>query len=108
MTEPLHRETEDLTNAHRDKSLKAGQGIGSMSQNSEVIVVNELLNESQLAERLQVTPWLLWSLRKQGLPYLKVGRAVRYRLDEVMEWCRRDSGSSNGAENDDGHGEFAI
>jgi hypothetical protein len=59
--------------------------------------MDELLSESQLAERLQVGPWLLWSLRKQGLPYLKVGRAVRYRLDEVMEWFRPKNAPGNEA-----------
>ncbi len=45
----------------------------------------ELLTEIQLAERLQVSVKTLQNQRwqKVGIPYLKIGRAVRYRRIDV-------------------------
>lgn len=45
----------------------------------------ELLTEPQLAEELQVSVKTLQNQRWQkiGIPYLKIGRAVRYRREDV-------------------------
>ncbi len=45
----------------------------------------ELFTEIQLAERLQVSVKTLQNQRwqKVGIPYLKIGRAVRYRRIDV-------------------------
>ncbi len=45
----------------------------------------ELFTEIQLAERLQVSVKTLQNQRwqKVGIPYLKIGRAVRYRRVDV-------------------------
>lgn len=47
----------------------------------------ELLTPIEVAERLKVRPKTLedWRCRRTGpnLPFIKLGRAVRYRLDDV-------------------------
>lgn len=47
-----------------------------------------MLTENQLANDLQLSRWTLWYLRKHGLPYFRLGRSVRYRLDDVERWLK--------------------
>ena len=49
----------------------------------------ELLDEKQAAERLTVSPGTLAVWRSTGrynLPFVKVGRMVRYRLSDLDAW----------------------
>ena len=53
-----------------------------------------LLTETQLAERWQASTKLIQKQRADGtgVPFVKIGRLVRYRLEEVVayeEACRR-------------------
>jgi excisionase family DNA binding protein len=44
------------------------------------------LTARQLAEVLQVTPRTVYSLARQGrIPHLRVGRSLRFRLEQVEE-----------------------
>ena len=47
-----------------------------------------LLNENELAELtgLAVGTLQQWRCTKNGPPYLKLGRAVRYRASDVLQW----------------------
>lgn len=62
----------------------------------------QLLRESDVAERWNLSERCLqaWRLRGDGPPYLKLGRAVRYRLSDLDLWLenrRRTSTSSDTA-----------
>ena len=53
-----------------------------------------LLNESQAASLLGIKPETLqrWrSDRRYDLPYVKVGRTVRYRPEDVDHWLTRNT-----------------
>ena len=60
----------------------------------------ELLNEEQAAEYLTVSPGTLAVWRSTGrysLPFVKVGRRVRYRLSDLDAWLEarsRESGAT--------------
>jgi len=60
----------------------------------------ELLNEEQAAEYLTVSPGTLSVWRSTGrysLPFVKVGRRVRYRLSDLDAWLEarsRESGAT--------------
>lgn len=42
------------------------------------------LNSNEAAQFLKVTPQMLWNLTSNGkVPYYKLGRSNRYRLDEL-------------------------
>jgi predicted DNA-binding transcriptional regulator AlpA len=62
--------------------------------------LNELLDESQAAAILNVTPGTLSVWRSTGrysLPFVKVGRSVRYRLHDLLAWIEsrtQNSGST--------------
>ena len=47
-----------------------------------------LLTESQAAQLLQISIRTLqaWRLRRSGPPYVQLGRAVRYRISDLMGW----------------------
>ena len=47
-----------------------------------------MITKKQLAEKMQVTPVTINNLMKQGLPFYKFGRSVRYDWDEVLKWTK--------------------
>jgi excisionase family DNA binding protein len=52
--------------------------------------MEKLLTEKELQEKLNVSRQTLVRLRKQGLPYRKVGlRSIRYDEKEVMTWIEK-------------------
>lgn len=48
--------------------------------------MNEYWTEAELAEHLKISRQMLWVLRKEGLPYRKVGGVIRYVPEEVDAW----------------------
>lgn len=49
----------------------------------------KFLTKEQLAEHLGLSPSMVSKLMRQGLPYYKFGRAVRYRSGEVAAWLQK-------------------
>src|SRR5947209_7514848 len=46
-----------------------------------------LVTKRQLAQQLALSPSYISKLMaEEGLPYIKIGRAVRFRPKEVVEW----------------------
>ena len=45
-----------------------------------------LMTIPELMEFLQVKRNTIYSLRKMGLPTVKIGRSVRFRADSVIKW----------------------
>ena len=51
-----------------------------------------LLTRNQLAEKFGLSPSFISKLMsEEGLPYLKIGRAVRFRVLEVAVWLQKRS-----------------
>ncbi len=48
----------------------------------------DLLTEKEAAQILGVQPQSLavWRLRREKLPFLKIGRLVRYRREDIERW----------------------
>jgi len=57
-----------------------------------IVIPNKLLNltAEQLADRWNVTRSTVdgWRAKRIGLPYLKIGRHVRYRLEDIEAYER--------------------
>lgn len=51
-----------------------------------------LMTPEELAEVLDVTTETLreWRRLKQGPDYVKAGKGVMYRADDVRQWCERN------------------
>ncbi len=48
--------------------------------------MDEYLTENQMAERLQISRTTLYQLRKEGLPYRRIHRTIRYNPAEIEAW----------------------
>lgn len=71
-----------------------------MTNQDAVPAGRELLTEAQAAEKIDVSPGTLSVWRSTGryrLPFIKVGRKVRYRASDLDAWMAsrtRDSGAT--------------
>jgi len=46
-----------------------------------------LLTPKQAAEALAISPRTLWSMTAAGeIPHVRIGRCVRYPVDDLREW----------------------
>ncbi|NLB78261.1 MAG: helix-turn-helix domain-containing protein [Clostridiaceae bacterium] len=48
--------------------------------------MGEYLTEKQICEWLSISRSTAIRLRKEGMPFIKLGKAVRYDKDKVQEW----------------------
>lgn len=57
----------------------------------------ELLMEAQVARLLSFSARTLqaWRLNGSGPPYLRVGRAIRYRRQDLIVWIEQNTVSSS-------------
>jgi len=44
------------------------------------------LTIDQVAEMLQVTRMTIYNLKQNGLPFIKMGKSIRFDKDDVIEW----------------------
>ncbi len=44
------------------------------------------LTIEQVAEMLQVTRMTIYNLQQKGLPFIKLGKSVRFDKDDVVAW----------------------
>lgn len=47
-----------------------------------------LVTEKELIDLIKVSRMSIYSWRKKGLPYLKIGNTLRYESDEVIKWMK--------------------
>lgn len=57
--------------------------------------IDRLMNQKQVADILGMSEaWLEISrFKKTGIPYIKIGRAVRYRTSDVNLWLEKNAQS---------------
>jgi excisionase family DNA binding protein len=48
----------------------------------------DLMDENELCEWLKISVMTAYRWRKDGMPYIKVGRLVRYDKEKVMAWLQ--------------------
>lgn len=60
---------------------------------------SELMNTAELGQRLSKSPAALANWRYLGLgpKFVKVGKAVRYRVSDVEEWLDQNTHQQSGA-----------
>ena len=52
----------------------------------------KLLTTNELAELMKVTTQSIYNWRKQGMPFYKIGKSVRFDLEEIREWLKTKKG----------------
>lgn len=55
---------------------------------------NKLLTEKELCQWLQISRPTAWRWRKEGMPFIKANKSVRFDKDEVLKWLNRQRKSS--------------
>ena len=55
--------------------------------------MDKLLTFQQLSEKLQLSRSTIDRWRKEGLPYSKLGRSLRFDENEVDEWIKQNKQS---------------
>lgn len=55
----------------------------------------QLLTTAELMDLIQVSRGTLTNWRKEGLPFHKVGRLVRFNQEEVFEWLEGKTGNNS-------------
>lgn len=48
----------------------------------------KFLTVEDVAEMLQVTRTTIYNLKKQGLPFIKLGKNIRFDENDVVDWVR--------------------
>ena len=48
----------------------------------------KFLTVEDVAEMLQVTRTTIYNLKKQGLPFIKLGKNIRFDEEDVIKWVR--------------------
>lgn len=48
----------------------------------------KFLTVEDVAEMLQVTRTTIYNLKKQGLPFIKLGKNIRFDENDVVDWMR--------------------
>lgn len=51
----------------------------------------KFLTVEDVAEMLQVTRTTIYNLKKKGLPFIKLGKNIRFDQDEVVAWVKSNS-----------------
>lgn len=51
----------------------------------------KFLTVEDVAEMLQVTRTTIYNLKKKGLPFIKLGKNIRFDQDEVVEWVKSNT-----------------
>ena len=59
------------------------------------MVQESLMTIPELMEFLQVKRNTIYTLRNLGLPTVKIGRSVRFRVDSVIKWLGELEKTSN-------------
>ena len=51
--------------------------------------MKEVLNLKELCEFLSMSRATIYNLKKEGLPYYKIGKAIRFTRNDVLEWLKK-------------------
>ena len=50
--------------------------------------MDDLMTEKELAARLRLSRSTIWKLRRQGLPFIRAGRGIRYLWNDIDVWLK--------------------
>ncbi|MBK9294498.1 MAG: helix-turn-helix domain-containing protein [Oligoflexia bacterium] len=72
------------------KEKKQGQYISSKIMAIERVMFETLISKKELVTAFGVSSSFISKLMaEEGLPYFKIGRAVRFRVTDISQWLDR-------------------
>jgi predicted DNA-binding transcriptional regulator AlpA len=57
--------------------------------------MSNYMDDKELCTRLKLSRTTLWSLRKRGLPYKRIGGVIRYLAEDVDAWLEASCKGQN-------------
>ena len=51
----------------------------------------KFLTIEDVADMLQVTRTTVYNLKKKGLPFIKIGKNIRFNQEDVIDWVMNNS-----------------
>ena len=55
----------------------------------------KFLTIEDVADMLQVTRTTVYNLKKKGLPFIKIGKNIRFSQEEVINWVMNNARESS-------------
>lgn len=55
----------------------------------------KFLTIEDVADMLQVTRTTIYNLKKKGLPFIKLGKNIRFNQEEVIDWVMNNARESS-------------
>lgn len=55
----------------------------------------KFLTIEDVADMLQVTRTTIYNLKKKGLPFIKLGKNIRFNQEEVIDWVMSNARESS-------------
>lgn len=55
----------------------------------------KFLTVEDVADMLQVTRTTVYNLKKKGLPFIKIGKNIRFNQADVISWVMNNSSTSS-------------
>ena len=55
----------------------------------------KFLTIEDVADMLQVTRTTIYNLKKKGLPFIKLGKNIRFSQEEVVDWVMNNARESS-------------
>lgn len=66
----------------------ADNGVSKMPSDVKFLTIEDL------ADMLQVTRTTIYNLKNKGLPFIKLGKNIRFDQDEVINWIKTNQKTS--------------
>jgi len=54
----------------------------------------KLLTERELCQWLQIGRATAWRWRKEGMPFLKHGKSLRFEKEKIRQWLEKKNGKN--------------
>lgn len=81
-------------NEHINNIINAGRKRDAMGSDIKFLTVEDV------AEMLQVTRTTIYNLKKKGLPFIKLGKNIRFDEEAVVEWVKSNTVTETGDSKD--------
>jgi predicted DNA-binding transcriptional regulator AlpA len=82
-----HLETrQGLNELHRNT-----EGMNTLHLETHDTMLDQLLDEAAIASKLKISRSLVrkWRRNKEGPPFFKLGKSVRYAAEDLAEWLQK-------------------
>lgn len=59
----------------------------------KISAATPLADDNKLCEHFSISRTTSWRFRQAGMPFIRVGRGIRYDINEVFDWISKNGSS---------------